>query len=103
MFPIIPPAFAVNVEEYVKETEKAINKIRDTINIEKNDPYVATAMAGLREASNSWVAKYRREKALLSRILLEIFTMLSMLFLVIMSVLEEMETAKKALLRGRAV
>ncbi|KAL0410438.1 UNVERIFIED_CONTAM: Photosystem II repair protein PSB27-H1, chloroplastic [Sesamum latifolium] len=54
-------------EEYVKETEEVINKVRTTITLDKNDPNVANAVAELRETSNSWVAKYRREKALLGR------------------------------------
>ena len=44
-----------------------INKVRDTINMDKNDPKLAEAVAELRAAANDWVAKYRREKALLGR------------------------------------
>jgi photosystem II Psb27 protein len=35
--------------------------------MEKTDPKVADAVTELREMSNSWVAKYRREKGLLGR------------------------------------
>ncbi|KAE8667910.1 Photosystem II repair protein PSB27-H1 [Hibiscus syriacus] len=35
--------------------------------MDKNDPNVAAAVAGLRDTSNSWVAKYRRGKSLLGR------------------------------------
>lgn len=115
VFPITPSAFAEN-EEYVRETEEVINKIRDTINMDKSDPNVATAVAGLREASNSWVAKYRKEKALLSRVSFrDIYSALNAVSGHYISfgptapipakrkarILEEMDTAEKALLRGR--
>ncbi|KAE8679967.1 Photosystem II repair protein PSB27-H1 [Hibiscus syriacus] len=67
LLPVTPPAFAAADEEYVKETSDVINKVRSTINMDKNDPNVATAVAELRDTSNSWVAKYRREKSLLGR------------------------------------
>ncbi|KAL5715645.1 hypothetical protein ACHQM5_017436 [Ranunculus cassubicifolius] len=35
--------------------------------MDKKDPKVADAVTELREVSNSWVAKYRREKSLLGR------------------------------------
>ncbi|ERN03378.1 hypothetical protein AMTR_s00003p00251710 [Amborella trichopoda] len=60
-------SLAASDEEYVRETEDVINKVRNTINMEKGDPNVADAVAELREASNSWVAKYRREKELLAQ------------------------------------
>ncbi|KAL0374541.1 UNVERIFIED_CONTAM: Photosystem II repair protein PSB27-H1, chloroplastic [Sesamum radiatum] len=58
----VSSALAATDEEYVKETEDVINKVRTTITLDKNDPNVATAVAELRETSNSWVAKYRRRK-----------------------------------------
>ncbi|RXI09892.1 hypothetical protein DVH24_027485 [Malus domestica] len=42
--------------------------------MDRNDPNVASAVAELRETSNSWVAKYRREKTLLGRVFLGTFT-----------------------------
>lgn len=54
-------------EEYVSETKEVIGKVRSTISMEKTDPKVADAVTELREMSNSWVAKYRREKGLLGR------------------------------------
>ncbi|MBA0675736.1 hypothetical protein Goari_017261, partial [Gossypium aridum] len=111
-----PPAFAADDEEYVKETSDVINKVRNTINMDKNDPNVATAVAELRDTSNSWVAKYRREKALLGRpSFREIYSALNAVSGHYISfgptapipakrkarILEEMDTAEKALLRGR--
>ncbi|KAM7492265.1 hypothetical protein LguiA_035186 [Lonicera macranthoides] len=110
------PAFAASDEEYVRETEEVINKIRNTINIAKTDPKVADAVAELRETSNSWVAKYRREKALLGRSSFrDIYSALNAVSGHYISfgptapipakrkarILEEMDTAEKALLRGR--
>ncbi|XP_065864008.1 photosystem II repair protein PSB27-H1, chloroplastic [Euphorbia lathyris] len=110
------PAFAESDEEYVKETEQVINKIRSTISLDKNDPNVADAVAELRETSNSWVAKYRREKSLLGRASFrDIYSALNAVSGHYISfgptapipakrrtrILEEMETAEKALLRGR--
>jgi photosystem II Psb27 protein len=54
-------------DEYVSETKEVIGKVRSTISMEKTDPKVADAVTELREMSNSWVAKYRREKGLLGR------------------------------------
>ncbi|PSS05739.1 Photosystem II repair protein like [Actinidia chinensis var. chinensis] len=110
------PARAETDEEYVKESEEVIGKIRTTINMDKTDPNVATAVAELREASNSWVAKYRREKALLGRVSFrDIYSALNAVSGHYISfgptspipskrkarILEEMDTAEKALLRGR--
>ena len=115
LFPV-SPAFAANDEEYVKETEDVINKVRTTINMDKNDPNVATAVAELRDTSNSWVAKYRREKALLGRTSFrDIYSALNAVSGHYISfgptapipakrkarILEEVETAEKALSRGR--
>ncbi|KAH6780593.1 photosystem II family protein [Perilla frutescens var. hirtella] len=112
----LSPAFAASDEEYVKETEDVISKVRTTITLDKNDPNVATAVAELRETSNSWVAKYRREKALLGRASFrDMYSALNAVSGHYISfgptapipakrkqrILEEMETAEKALLRGR--
>ncbi|KAF8370182.1 hypothetical protein HHK36_003732 [Tetracentron sinense] len=110
------PAQAASDEEYIKEAEDVINKVRTTITMEKSDPNVAAAVADLREVSNSWVAKYRREKALLGRASFrDIYSALNAVSGHYISfgptapipakrkarILEEMETAEKALLRGR--
>ncbi|GFQ04736.1 photosystem ii repair protein psb27-h1 chloroplastic [Phtheirospermum japonicum] len=65
--PVARPAWAASDEEYVKETSEVVSKVRNTISLEKTDPTIADAVAELRETSNAWVAKYRREKALLGR------------------------------------
>ncbi|KAI6672921.1 hypothetical protein NL676_000827 [Syzygium grande] len=110
------PALAASDEEYVKETEEVISKVRSTIGMDKNDPSVANAVANLRETSNSWVAKYRREKALLGRpSFRDIYSALNAVSGHYISfgptvpipakrrarILEEVDTAEKALLRGR--
>ncbi|XVE49882.1 hypothetical protein DITRI_Ditri01bG0117800 [Diplodiscus trichospermus] len=112
----VRPATAASDEEYVKETAEVINKVRSTIQMDKNDPNVASAVADLRETSNSWVAKYRREKALLGRASFrDIYSALNAVSGHYISfgptapipakrkarILEEMDTAEKALLRGR--
>ncbi|KAK4762238.1 hypothetical protein SAY87_030122 [Trapa incisa] len=113
---IVAPALAASEEEYVKETGVVIEKVRKTISMDKNDPNVADAVADLRETSNSWVAKYRREKALLGRpSFRDIYSALNAVSGHYISfgptapipakrrvrILEEMDTAEKALLRGR--
>ncbi|KAM3313457.1 hypothetical protein ACQJBY_032816 [Aegilops geniculata] len=60
-------ARAASDDEYLAETTEVIGKVRSTISMDKTDPKVADAVTELREMSNSWVAKYRREKALLGR------------------------------------
>lgn len=100
----------------MKETEEVINKVRSTINMDKTDPYVASAVADLREASNSWVAKYRREKSLLGRASFrDMYSALNAVSGHYISfgptapipakrrarILEEIDTAEKALQRGR--
>ncbi|KAL2251058.1 photosystem II repair protein PSB27-H1, chloroplastic [Sesamum indicum] len=112
----VSSALAASDEEYVKETEEVINKVRTTITLDKNDPNVATAVAELRETSNSWVAKYRREKTLLGRASFrDMYSALNAVSGHYISfgptapipakrkqrILEEMDTAEKALLRGR--
>ncbi|KVH95892.1 photosystem II repair protein PSB27-H1, chloroplastic [Cynara cardunculus var. scolymus] len=113
---VIPAALAASDDEYVKETQEVISKVRNTINMDKTDPNIATAVAELRETSNSWVAKYRREKALLGRISFrDIYSALNAVSGHYVNfgptspipakrktrILEEMESAEKALLRGR--
>ncbi|CAD6203543.1 unnamed protein product [Miscanthus lutarioriparius] len=103
-------------EEYVSETKEVIGKVRSTISLDKSDPSVADAVAELRELSNSWVAKYRREKSLLGRpSFREMYSALNAVSGHYISfgptapipakrrarILEEMDTAEKALLRGR--
>ncbi|KAJ6412368.1 hypothetical protein OIU84_005426 [Salix udensis] len=112
----VTPAFAASDEEYVKDTEEVIGKVRTTISMDKSDPNVADSVAVLRETSNSWVAKYRREKALLGRASFrEMYSALNAVSGHYISfgptapipskrkarILEEMDTAEKALLRGR--
>ncbi|KAI3440723.1 uncharacterized protein J3R85_003165 [Psidium guajava] len=114
--PVAAPALAASDEEYVKESEEVINKVRSTIGLDKNDPNVPDAVANLRETSNFWVAKYRREKALLGRASFrDIYSALNAVSGHYISfgptvpipgkrkarILEEMDTAEKALLRGR--
>ncbi|KAJ8753472.1 hypothetical protein K2173_019871 [Erythroxylum novogranatense] len=109
-------ALAASDEEYVKDTTEVIDKVRSTINMDKNDPNVATAVAELRETSNTWVAKYRREKALLGRSSFrDMYSALNAVSGHYISfgptapipakrkarILEEMDTAEKALSRGR--
>ncbi|XP_062211164.1 photosystem II repair protein PSB27-H1, chloroplastic-like [Phragmites australis] len=109
------PARAAD-EEYVSETKEVIGKVRSTISMDKADPNVADAVAELRELSNSWVAKYRREKSLLGRpSFREMYSALNAVSGHYISfgptapipakrrarILEEMDTAEKALLRGR--
>ncbi|XP_054794774.1 photosystem II repair protein PSB27-H1, chloroplastic-like [Prosopis cineraria] len=110
------PALAASDEEYVKETEEVIDKVRTTITMDKNDPNVAEAVAQLRETSNSWVAKYRREKALLGRASFrDMYSALNAISGHYISfgptapipakrkarILEEIDTAQKSLQRGR--
>ncbi|CAL5214743.1 unnamed protein product [Lathyrus oleraceus] len=112
----VASAFAASDEEYVKETEEVISKLRTTITMDKNDPNVATAVAELRENSNSWVAKYRREKALLARTSFrDMYSALNAVSGHYISfgptapipakrrarILEEVEVAEKSLKRGR--
>ncbi|KAK6142334.1 hypothetical protein DH2020_022682 [Rehmannia glutinosa] len=118
-YPVIIPvtyAWASSDEDYVKETSEVINKVRNTITLDKTDPNVAAAVAELRETSNAWVAKYRREKALLGRASFrDMYSALNAVSGHYISfgptapipakrkqrILEEMDTAEKALLRGR--
>nr|UDM55689.1 photosystem II repair protein PSB27-H1 [Gymnema sylvestre] len=112
----VTTAWAASDEEYVKETEQVITKVRSTINMEKTDPNIATAVADLRDTSNYWVAKYRREKALIGRSSFrDIYSALNAVSGHYISfgptapipakrrqrILEEIDTAEKALQRGR--
>ncbi|KAL3632319.1 hypothetical protein CASFOL_025303 [Castilleja foliolosa] len=113
---ITRPAWAASDEDYVKDTEEVIGKVKNTINLDKTDPKVADAVAELRETSNAWVAKYRKEKALLGRASFrDMYSALNAVSGHYISfgptapipakrkqrILEEVETAEKALLRGR--
>ncbi|KAK1437942.1 hypothetical protein QVD17_03742 [Tagetes erecta] len=113
---IIPSALAASDDEYTKETQEVINKVRTTINMDKTDPNIATAVADLRETSNSWVAKYRKEKSLLGKLSFrDMYSALNAVSGHYVSfgptspipakrktrILEEMDSAEKALLRGR--
>ena len=84
--------------------------------MDKNDPNVANAVAELRETSNTWVAKYRREKSLLARVSFrDMYSAINADSGHYVSfgptapipakrkarILEEVETAEKNLLRGR--
>ncbi|KAF3496880.1 hypothetical protein DY000_02051813 [Brassica cretica] len=110
------PASAAEDEEYVKDTSVVISKVRTTLSMERTDPNVADTVAELREASNSWVAKYRKEKALLGKASFrDMYAALNAVSGHYVSfgptapipakrkarILEEMETAEKALSRGR--
>lgn len=103
-------------EEYVKETADVINKVRSTVNMDRKDPNVASAVAELREASNIWVAKYRREKSLLGRASFrDMYSAINAVSGHYINfgptapipakrkarILEEVDTAEQALLRGR--
>ncbi|KAJ8568641.1 hypothetical protein K7X08_028174 [Anisodus acutangulus] len=109
-------AFAASDEEYVKEASEVIKKVRSTLSMEKTNPNIADSVAELRETSNYWVAKYRREKALLGRASFrDIYSALNAVSGHYVSfgpttpipakrkqrILEEMDTAEKALQRGR--
>lgn len=116
LVPLLPAAMAASDEEYVRETTEVIGKVRSTINLNKTDPNLAAAVADLREVSNTWVAKYRREKALLGRASFrDMYSALNAVSGHYISfgptapiptkrkarILEEMDTAEKSLLRGR--
>ncbi|CAL9752855.1 unnamed protein product, partial [Musa acuminata subsp. burmannicoides] len=116
LVPVPPSAIAASDEEYVRETADMIGKLRITIGMDKKDANVAAAVADLREASNSWVAKYRREKALLGRASFrDMYSALNAVSGHYISfgptspipakrktrILEEVDAAEKALIRGR--
>ncbi|KAL2633968.1 hypothetical protein R1flu_005447 [Riccia fluitans] len=64
---VVPAAFAGFEEDYKKETQAVIDQVKGTLNLEKTDPKKTDAVAALRQTSNDWVAKYRREKAVAGR------------------------------------
>ncbi|VFQ93839.1 unnamed protein product [Cuscuta campestris] len=109
-------ARAASDEEYVKETTEVIGKVKSTVEKEKGDPDIVDAVADLREASNSWVAKYRREKGLLGRpSFRDVYSALNAISGHYVSfgpttpipakrkqrILEEVQSAEQALQRGR--
>ncbi|XP_031479506.1 photosystem II repair protein PSB27-H1, chloroplastic [Nymphaea colorata] len=111
-----PPAHAASDDEYKKETSEVIGKLRTTLGLDRSDPNVASAVAELREASTTWVAKYRREKELLGRSSFrDMYSALNAVSGHYISfgptapipakrkarILEEVDSAEKALLRGR--
>ncbi|XP_057536043.1 photosystem II repair protein PSB27-H1, chloroplastic [Amaranthus tricolor] len=113
---IAPTANAESNDEYVKETQEVITKVRTTLTKNKTDPDVADAVADLRATSNSWVAKYRREKSLLGKpSFRDMYSALNAVSGHYISfgptapipakrkarILEEMDSAEKSLLRGR--
>ncbi|CAO2840765.1 unnamed protein product [Amaranthus hypochondriacus] len=113
---IAPTANAESNDEYVKETQEVISKVRTTLTKNKTDPDVADAVADLRATSNSWVAKYRREKSLLGKpSFRDMYSALNAVSGHYISfgptapipakrkarILEEMDSAEKSLLRGR--
>lgn len=49
-------------EDYKRETQRVIDQVKSTLSLDKADPGKAEAVAMLRQASNDWVAKYRKEK-----------------------------------------
>lgn len=100
----------------MKETQEVISKVRSTLTKDKTDPDVADAVSDLRATSNFWVAKYRKEKALLGRpSFRDMYSALNAVSGHYISfgptspipakrrarILEEMDSAEKALLRGR--
>ncbi|KAL3693764.1 hypothetical protein R1sor_007415 [Riccia sorocarpa] len=64
---VVPAAFAGFEEDYKKETQAVIDQVKGTLTLEKTDPKKTDAVAALRQSSNDWVAKYRREKAVAGR------------------------------------
>eukprot|EP00897_Mesotaenium_endlicherianum_P005035 jgi/Mesen1/455/ME000101S10685 len=65
LFAVVAPeaARADFIEDYKNETTTVIEQVRNTISLDKNDPSKGQAVDSLRSMSNTWVAKYRREKA----------------------------------------
>lgn len=51
------------IEVYTSDTSNVIGKVKATLNLPRDDPTRSEAVTELRELSNFWVAKYRREKA----------------------------------------
>ncbi|MCO5572591.1 hypothetical protein L7F22_026347 [Adiantum nelumboides] len=57
-----PQARADIEDDYKVETQKVIGQVRSTLGLDKADPTRGDAVKSLRQTSNEWVAKYRREK-----------------------------------------
>eukprot|EP00250_Pteridium_aquilinum_P033070 c516_g1_i1 orf=247-822(+) len=57
-----PQALADIEDDYKKETQNVIVQVRATLGLDKADPSRGDAVKALRQVSNDWVAKYRREK-----------------------------------------
>ncbi|KAH7282848.1 hypothetical protein KP509_35G049900 [Ceratopteris richardii] len=57
-----PRALADIEDEYKEDTQSVIVLVRNTLGLEKTDPSRGEAVKALRQSSNKWVAKYRREK-----------------------------------------
>ncbi|GLJ26580.1 hypothetical protein SUGI_0515380 [Cryptomeria japonica] len=107
---------AEEAAEYERETRQVISQVRGTIEMEKGDPNTSTAVAALREASNNWVAKYRRDKQLAGKpSFSNMYSVLNAISGHYISfgptapipskrkarILEEVDTAEKALSKGR--
>lgn len=112
----VAPAKASLEEDYSKETKDVINQVKITIDLEKSNPNASAAVAALRETSNSWVAKYRREKQLAGKpSFSNMYSVLNAISGHYISfgptspipakrkarILEEMDVAEKALSKGR--
>eukprot|EP01018_Ginkgo_biloba_P026449 Gb_23437 [translate_table: standard] len=110
------PASAGLDEDYPKDTQAVIDQIKGTIDMDKSDPNRSSAVAALRESSNNWVAKYRREKKLAGKpSYSNMYSVLNALSGHYISfgptspiptkrkarILEEVDTAEKALSKGR--
>lgn len=110
------PALADFNEDYKNETEAVIERVKSTLALEKSDPSKADAVANLRQTSNDWVAKYRREKGVAGRpSFSNMYSVLNALSGHYISfgpnypipgkrkdrILEEIKDAEKALKRGR--
>jgi photosystem II Psb27 protein len=110
------PAKASLEEDYSKETKEVINQVKSTIDMEKSNPNTSAAVAALRETSNNWVAKYRREKQLAGKpSFSNMYSVLNAISGHYISfgptspipakrkarILEEMDVAEKALSKGR--
>ncbi|CAI5979039.1 unnamed protein product [Closterium sp. NIES-65] len=54
-------------EDYVKATTNVIERVRYTLGLARDDPARSEAVSELRELSNTWVARYRREKSVAGR------------------------------------
>ncbi|GJP37565.1 hypothetical protein CLOM_g12288 [Closterium sp. NIES-68] len=60
-------AFAGFEEDYVQATTNVIERVRNTLGLARDDPARSDAVNELRELSNTWVARYRREKSVAGR------------------------------------